>query len=73
VNGIEIQEPMFTKYPFEWQFIDYVTHIEVAFYASVKNPNAAGIFETWKNQLLQHEGTEPKTIKNNELFDDFDF
>jgi amino acid adenylation domain-containing protein len=73
VNGIEIQEPMFTKYPFEWQFIDYVTHIEVAFYTSVENPNTAGIFETWKNQLLQHEGTEPKTIKNNELFDDFDF
>jgi len=73
VNGIEIQEPMFTKYPFEWQFIDYVTHIEVAFYASIENPNAAGIFEIWKNQLLQHEGTEPKTIKNNELFDDFDF
>jgi hypothetical protein len=73
VNEIEIQEPIFTKYPYEWQFIDYLTHIEVACYASVENPHAARIFETWKNQLLQFEGTEPAEIKDNELFDDFDF
>ena len=73
VNEIEIQEPIFTKYPYEWQFIDYLTHIEVSCYASVENPNAVRIFETWKNQLLQFEGTEPAEIKDNELFDDFDF
>jgi len=74
VDAIVIQEPVLTKYPYEWQFIHTGRQIEVTFYTAAENTLSQGIFDRWKNNLLGWiSGVEVSTSQSVDLTDDFDF
>jgi hypothetical protein len=73
VDQVEVSEPTVTKYPFEWQFIDYGHRIEVTLY-SADEGTAQAVFDAWRKRIsnvLSNKSTEA-TYKD-DLFDEFDF
>jgi hypothetical protein len=75
VEKLEVSYPSITKYPFEWQFIQFNDRLEVSFYFEENDFNAEKIFEDWLikwENILSEKAFETEK-KNNNLFEDFDF
>ena len=75
VEKLEVSYPSITKYPFEWQFIQFNDRLEVSFYFGENDFNAEKIFEDWLikwENILSEKAFETER-KNDNLFEDFDF
>jgi hypothetical protein len=77
INKIESKEIKQTKYPYEWQFVQYNNYLEACFYFNKNHNFSSEIFRKWSdylNDLMIGKFSniqEKKTI--NDVFDDFDF
>ncbi len=73
VEKVEVSEPTITKYPFEWQFIDYGNRIEITLYTA-DGTTGQGIFDAWRQSISNVLFNKSTVATNKEdLFDDFDF
>jgi len=73
VEKVEVSEPTITKYPFEWQFIDYGNRIEITLYTADGSTGQV-IFDAWRQRISNALFNKSTVATNKEdLFDDFDF
>jgi len=77
IKNIESKKINYTKYAYEWQFVQHTNFLEVSFYFSTIDLNALDIHKKW-NQIFNEMKTgrliNEESIKTNkDVFDDFDF